>query len=107
MVIPIDHSQPEAMLLPNRFRSFSSRWEIDFEKTPPRSAVLSPLVTRLDYDYFQAASSAWQTLPSPPPAQISGQWQVPARLRLHFQYQKYTADTIVRVPPPTAALPVF
>jgi hypothetical protein len=86
---------------------WQSRWEIDFEKTAPRSAVLSPLVTRLDYDYYQVASSAWQTLPSPPPASTAGQWQLPARLRLHFQYQKFTADTVVRVPAPTAALPAF
>ncbi|MDB6115167.1 MAG: hypothetical protein JWQ62_2112 [Lacunisphaera sp.] len=108
-----DHPLPDVQcaldLAPSRglVLQWQSRWEIDFEKTPPRSAVLSPLVTRLDYDYYQAAASAWQTLPSPPPAQTSGQWQLPARLRLHFQYQKFSADTVVGVPAPSAALPAF
>ena len=108
-----DHPLPDVQcaldLAPSRglVLEWQSRWEIDFGKTAPRSAVLSPLVTRLDYDYYQSASSAWQTLPAPSAAQTSGQWQLPARLRLHFQYQKFSADTVVRVPAPTAALPAF
>jgi hypothetical protein len=74
--------------------------------SPPRQLVVSPLVTRLDYDYYDAESKAFTTSPSPLPEK-DGQIPLPARLRLHCQLEKWTADTVVRVPAPTAALPAF
>lgn len=85
---------------------WQSRWEVGFETQPPRLLVVSPLVTRLDYDYYDANSKAFTTSASPLPEK-DGQIPLPARLRLHFQFEKWTADTMVRVPAPSAALPAF
>jgi hypothetical protein len=85
---------------------WQSRWEVGFETQPPRELVVSPLVTRLDYDYYDASAKAFTTSASPLPER-DGKIPLPARLRLHFQLEKWTADTVVRVPAPTAALPAF
>jgi|SRR5688572_22665027 len=85
---------------------WQSRWEVGFETQPPRQLVVSPLVTRLDYDYYNADSQAFTTSNSPLPER-DGKVPLPARLRLHFQFEKWTADTVVRVPAPSSALPAF
>jgi prepilin-type N-terminal cleavage/methylation domain-containing protein len=85
---------------------WQSRWEVGFETTAPRQVVVSPLVTRLDYDYYNADSKAFTTSTTPLPEK-DGQTPLPARLRLHFQLEKWTADTVVRVPAASAALPAF
>jgi prepilin-type N-terminal cleavage/methylation domain-containing protein len=85
---------------------WQSRWEVGFETQPPRQVVVSPLVTRLDYDYYNSESKAFTTSASPLPER-DGQTPLPARLRLHFQLDKWTADTVVRVPVASAALPAF
>lgn len=85
---------------------WQSRWEVGFETQPPRELVVSPLVTRIDYDYYNADSQSFTTSASPLPER-DGKIPLPARLRLHFQLEKLTADTVVRVPAPSAALPAF
>jgi prepilin-type N-terminal cleavage/methylation domain-containing protein len=85
---------------------WQSRWETGFEKTPPRVVVVSPLVNRIEYDYYDADSRAFTTSASPRPEK-DGETPLPARLRLHFQLEKWSADTVVRVPPASAALPVY
>jgi len=85
---------------------WQSRWEVGFETTAPRQVVVSPLVTRLEYDYYNADAKAFTTSTTPLPEK-DGVTPLPARLRLHFQLEKWTADTVVRVPAPSAALPAF
>jgi hypothetical protein len=85
---------------------WQSRWELGFETAAPRATVISPLVKRLDYDYYQGDGQAWQTLTAPAPGQ-DGRQPLPARLRLHFQYDRFTADTVVNLPARVAALPAF
>ncbi len=85
---------------------WQSRWELDFERAAPRSTVISPLVGRVEYEYYRKESRAWETRA---PA-VSGTGEaptVPARLRLHFQYDRYTATEVVTIPPVVPALPVF
>jgi len=85
---------------------WQSRWEIGFETAAPRTLVVSPLVTALAYDYYNPDTKAWKTEDTPRPEK-DGQTELPVRLRLHFQLEKWTADTLVRVPPATQALPMF
>jgi prepilin-type N-terminal cleavage/methylation domain-containing protein len=85
---------------------WQSRWETGFEKTPPRQLVVSPLVSRVEYDYYNPDSQSFTTSATPLPEK-DGQTPLPARLRLHFQLEKWSADTVVRVPPASAALPAF
>lgn len=85
---------------------WQSRWETDFETAAPRTVVLSPLVKRLEYDYYRAESRDWQTQ-TWPPRDKKGGYAVPSRLKLHFEYGKLVADAVVRVPPTTGALPAF
>ncbi len=85
---------------------WQSRWELGFNTATPRTLVVSPLVRRIDYEYYQPQAQAWQKQSSP----VRGardRWELPSRLWLHFQHDRFSADTVVRVPAPLAALPAF
>jgi prepilin-type N-terminal cleavage/methylation domain-containing protein len=85
---------------------WQSRWELDFERTPPRVTVISPLVARLEYEYYQPETQSWQSLAAPVESDRERR-VLPTRLRLHFQYNRFAADEVVSVPPAMPALPVF
>jgi prepilin-type N-terminal cleavage/methylation domain-containing protein len=83
-----------------------SRLELHFADEPPRVTALSPLVTALSYDYYNAGFNSWQNSASPQ-RDHSGQWQLPTRLRLRFTYGKLTREIVVQVPAASQALPLF
>ena len=83
-----------------------SRLETRFADDPPRATLLSPLVTALSYDYYNAGFNSWQNYPSLQ-RDSSGQWQLPTRLRLRFTYGTLTRETIVTLPTASQALPLF
>jgi len=83
-----------------------SRLEQHFADEPPRAAVVTPLVTGVTYDYYNASFNSWQNFETPQ-RDRNGQWQLPTRLRLQFAYGKLTRETIVTVPPTVQALPLF
>lgn len=85
---------------------WQSRLELKFAEDPPRVTVLSPFVTGLDYDYFNAGYRAWQSQPVLQ-RDPQGRWLTPARLRLHFRHGAYSAETAVNVPRVTEGLPPF
>jgi prepilin-type N-terminal cleavage/methylation domain-containing protein len=85
---------------------WQSRLELDFERTSPRSTVISPLVGRLEYEYFRPESRTWGTEPEVAAGDPKAP-ATPARVRLHFQHGRFTANEVVLVPPAVAALPVF
>ena len=83
-----------------------SRLEKNFDTDPPRETVITPLVTKLAYDYFDADFNRWTTetaLKLDP----SGNPMPPQRLRLKFTYGKMTRESLVTLPMPTLALPLF
>ena len=83
-----------------------SRLEKNFEKDPPRETVVTPLVAGLIYDYYDADTSRWTTetaLKMDP----QGQPMTPQRLRLRFQYRKLARESVVTLPTPGEALPVY
>lgn len=83
-----------------------SRLEKTFETDPPRETVVTPLVTGLSYDYYEADTNRWTTettLKMDP----QGQPMTPQRLRLKFTYNRLTRESVVTLPTPGDALPTF
>ena len=83
-----------------------SRLEKNFETDPPRETVVTPLVSGLAYDYYDADFNRWTTetmLKMDP----QGQPITPQRLRLKFTYNKLTNESVVTLPSPAEALPLF
>jgi prepilin-type N-terminal cleavage/methylation domain-containing protein len=86
--------------------SWHSRWETGFEDRPPRTLVVSPLVQRVEYLYYDGNARAWRVEAAPARDQADT-WRLPARLRLHFQYDRFTAAAVVSIPPRLPAMPAF
>jgi prepilin-type N-terminal cleavage/methylation domain-containing protein len=83
-----------------------SRLELHFADDPPRATTLSPFVTALSYEYYNAGFNSWQNSTAPQ-RDNNGHWQVPTRLRLRFTYGKLTRETVVPLPATSRALPLF
>ncbi len=83
-----------------------SRIETHFADEVPRATVLSPLVTGMSYDYYNAAFNHWQNY-SDLQRDSSWQWQLPTRIRLRFTYGRMTRETIISLPVPSQGLPLF
>jgi len=85
-----------------------SRLEKNFATDPPRETVLTPFVTSLRYDYYDADSTRWTTETTLKPDPAGGTTPLmPQRLRLKFTYGKLTRESVVTLPAPTEALPLF
>lgn len=88
------------------FILWHSRLEKNFDIDPPREAIVTPLVTAVAYDYWDADTLRWTTetaLKKDP----QGKSMTPQRLRLTFAYGKLKRETVVTLPTPTQALPLF
>jgi prepilin-type N-terminal cleavage/methylation domain-containing protein len=83
-----------------------SRLEKNFDTDPPRETVITPLVTAMAYDYYDADTTRWTTETT---LKLDGTSNpiTPQRLRLTFTYGKMTRETVVILPTPTRALPLF
>jgi prepilin-type N-terminal cleavage/methylation domain-containing protein len=85
-----------------------SRLEKNFDTDPPRETVLTPFVTGLSYDYYDSDSNRWTTETTLKPDPSGGTTPLtPQRLRLKFTYGKLTRESVVTLPAPTEALPLF
>jgi len=68
--------------------------EEDFNNAPPRQLVLSPLVSAISYEYFEADFGNWQLeerLRTGP----DGELETPGRIRLTFTYREQEIQTII------------
>jgi prepilin-type N-terminal cleavage/methylation domain-containing protein len=83
-----------------------SRLEKNFDTDPPRETVVTPLVTAMQYDYYDAETSRWTT-ETALKVDAQGNPMVPQRLRLHFTYNNLARDTVVILPTPGPGLPDF
>lgn len=88
------------------FLLWHSRLELDFEEQPPRSTLLSPFVTEMIYDYYDPEIRAWTTL-NRLQTNPEGEPMVPNRIRLVFQYDGMTEETIVTLPQRNATVALF
>ncbi|PTX91642.1 prepilin-type N-terminal cleavage/methylation domain-containing protein [Opitutus sp. ER46] len=83
-----------------------SRLERDFETDSPRETLITPLVSEMTYDYYDADLSRWTT-ETALKLDNQGEAMAPQRLRLKFTYQGLTRETVIMIPTPSATLPVF
>lgn len=83
-----------------------SRLEKNFDTDPPRETTITPLVSAMAYDYYDADTSRWTTETM---LKLDGQGNpmTPQRLRLTFTYNKLTREALVVLPSTSQALPLF
>jgi len=83
-----------------------SRLEKNFADDPPHETVITPLVTAMSYDYYEADFKRWQTETSLR-KDSSGKTVTPQRLRFQFTYDKLVRETMVTLPNAAEGLPQF
>lgn len=83
-----------------------SRLETRFAEDPPRATVISPLVTAISYDYYNADFDSWQNRTTLQRG-ANGKWQLPTRLQLTFTYGRLTRKTVITLPTTSQGLPLF
>mgnify|MGYP003673888920 CR=1 FL=1 len=85
---------------------WQSAHEEDFDTDPPREWLVSPLVTKLSYDYFDLDFNRWET-----EGEIrhgdDRELETPSRLRLTFTYKEQSVETLVSLPIFGKGLPPF
>ena len=85
-----------------------SRLESDFENDPPRETVLSPFVTALQYEYYDADFKSWRSETNLRRSREGGDtYDVPQRLRLSFKQGGLAQDTTITLPSVAEGLPTF
>jgi prepilin-type N-terminal cleavage/methylation domain-containing protein len=88
------------------FLLWHSRLEKNFDIDPPRESLVTPFVSAIAYDYWDADAGRWtteQTLKN----DNTGQPMTPQRLRFTFTYGKLTRESVVTLPTPVQGLPVY
>ena len=83
-----------------------SKLEKKFADESPRETVITPLVTAMTYDYYDADFKRWQTEASLR-KDAAGKTVAPQRLRLVFTYDKMVRESIVALPNTSEGLPLF
>jgi len=83
-----------------------SRLEKRFTDEAPRETVVSPMVSAMSYDYFDATFKTWKN-----EAQLrrdnNNKVLAPQRLRLKFTYGKYERENVITLPALTEGIPNF
>lgn len=82
-----------------------SRLEKNFDTDPPRETTVTPLVTSLAYDYFDADFNRWTT-ETELKMDAQNQPVPPRRIRFQFGNGTMTAESVVTVPSPGQGLPL-
>jgi hypothetical protein len=88
------------------FLLWHSKLEKNFSEDPPREVLVTPFVTSMTYDYYDAADNRWQnetTLRT----DTSNQPVAPQRLRLQFTYDKLTRESVISLSTPSQGLPDY
>ncbi len=83
-----------------------SRLEKDFANQPPRETVVSPLVSAVSYDYYDADFKNWKNEPQPR-RNAQGEYEAPQRLRLKFTYRTRSQEVLIMLPTVTQGVPAF
>jgi prepilin-type N-terminal cleavage/methylation domain-containing protein len=85
---------------------WQSALEKDATEKPPRAAVVSPLVTKLAYAYYDANGRSWRTEPTLR-KNNSGEWLLPDRLVLSFKHGTYEESRELTLPSGGGGPPAF
>jgi hypothetical protein len=83
-----------------------SRLEKRFADDPPREAVITPLVSGISYDYYDATFKNWKNEPQLR-RDNNNKILVPQRLRLKFTHGKLERETVIVLPNAPEGLPTF
>jgi len=84
-----------------------SRLEMHFADDPPHETMISPFVTAMAYDYFDANLKRWKRETVLQRDAASGDYLAPQRIRLTFTYGTLTKDTIIALPIAAEGLPNY
>jgi hypothetical protein len=88
------------------FLLWHSKLEKHFSDDPPREVRVTPFVTSMTYDYYDADSKRWQN-ETTLRRDSSNQGVAPQRLRLQFTYDKLTRESIISLATPSQGLPDY
>jgi prepilin-type N-terminal cleavage/methylation domain-containing protein len=83
-----------------------SRLEKNFKEDAPRETVITPLVTEMSYDYYDADFKNWKN-ERVLRKNASGQMVVPQRIRLKFAYSGRTIDSVIGLPTVGQGMPML
>jgi prepilin-type N-terminal cleavage/methylation domain-containing protein len=86
---------------------WQSRLETRFEEDPPRETVISPLVTGIRYEYYEADFKSWRSESLPRRVRSGEGYEAPQRLRLTFSHGAFTRESTVSLPVVEEGLPLF
>lgn len=73
-----------------------SRLEIDFDEAPPRTTLLSPFVTEMIFDYYDPEIREWSSYYEYEVEE--GEPVLPSRIRLGFEHDGMTEQTVITLP---------
>jgi prepilin-type N-terminal cleavage/methylation domain-containing protein len=85
---------------------WQSAHEEEFDTDPPREWLVSPLVTKLSYDYYELDFDRWETEEELRRGD-DRELETPSRLRLTFTYKDRSVETLVSIPIFGVGLPHF
>ncbi|MEO7598288.1 MAG: prepilin-type N-terminal cleavage/methylation domain-containing protein [Opitutus sp.] len=83
-----------------------SRLEKRFNDDAPREMVITPLVSAMTYDYFDATFKTWKNEPQLR-RDNNNRVLAPQRLRLKFTYGKLERENVIALPSVSEGLPNF
>ncbi|MBE2213800.1 MAG: hypothetical protein IAE82_08010 [Opitutaceae bacterium] len=94
------------------FLLWKSRLEIDFEDERPRELLVSRYVTGIRYFYYDGdkATPTWEEEERPRTGTVdgrAGEWLVPQRIRLTFEYKGDIQETDLIIPTAKLGVPVY
>jgi len=76
---------------------WQSRLEIRRDQEAPRTTVISPFVTSIGWEYYDASFKRWELLDEPK-RENAGTYLVPQRVRLRFSHGKMNLERVLIVP---------
>ncbi len=86
---------------------YHSQLEKKFSQDPPREVVITPLCTGISYDYFDPDFKHWKTTTTFD-KDTNGQYKIPQRIRLKFEYGKMKPrEAVILLPVAVEGLPLF
>jgi hypothetical protein len=89
------------------FLLWKSRLEEDFEEEAPREFRVSPYVTGITYYYHDTSGAEPKWEKSEEPRRTGGDYEMPARIELTFEYKSEKLITALVIPAPAEGVPVY
>jgi len=77
---------------------WQSRLELERDKTDKHETVISPFVTAIQYEYYDADLKEWKVEPEPLNETGSTAWKKPARIHLLFERGALKATKVINLP---------